>query len=483
MRSGRAPHRSSILSGVTGRDGKLQVIAGMGQSIVMLPADIAATLALRHTHLQAALRDKLRVISVAYLTFPLIDTAATLVGFQLLFSLGMSRASAALGALGMLFLTSFLPYSQHHQENNLMLLCTLLVFLAASRWLSDGRSRWVALAATAAAFNLLIRLPTVLELPCVCLFVALAARKQPKPHPQLSRWKRQVLLIALPILLAGTSIDRLYQYHRFGSFFGTYTALWGREQRAANPSLRPGYPFSGSFAEGFAGPFISRRKSMFMYDPVLLLAIAAAICLRGGPNAQTRALLAAGFLQLLGYIAFHARLEFWHGDFAWGDRYITVPLDLLELVALGVTATAWPALRRMTRAAVAGLCSGALLVQCAAVVFPPGLELVQEMTIGGPMFLLGRRFLNIWLLITDRLADAPHPVPDQPAMFRVAFTPFNFPVSGMHGAHLILAVLWMIGVIAVAICTTWFVRKLTAENSPTQLNAATREQPTACLRQ
>ena len=56
-----------------GRDGRPQAPWGIGQSLVMLPADIAASAAVSFLALPETLAGKVRAALVGYLTFPLIS--------------------------------------------------------------------------------------------------------------------------------------------------------------------------------------------------------------------------------------------------------------------------------------------------------------------------------------------------------------------------------------------------------------------------
>ena len=64
----------------------------IGQSLVMLPADMIATAGLRLTSLTGETYSKLKSAVVGYMIFPLISMLAVLAGFRLLMLLGFSFA-------------------------------------------------------------------------------------------------------------------------------------------------------------------------------------------------------------------------------------------------------------------------------------------------------------------------------------------------------------------------------------------------------
>jgi hypothetical protein len=395
--------------GVRGTGGKLQMNSGMGQSLVMLPGDIVGTTLAAYMHGSSALQRRVRIAAVAYLTFPVIDMTAIVVAFRLLCALGLSIRSSLLGALGLLMLTSFLHYSQCHQENNLMLLCMLTLYWSAAEWLTVSRvSRWVVLGALAAGFNLLIRLPTILDFAGVLSFTALMLRRTRAGGGELLWGKlRPVLAIGLPIFMAAVAIDRLYHFHRFGTFTGTYMNLLAQQQRQLNPALPQTYPFSGSFLIGFLGPFVSINKSIFLFEPTILFGIAGVIRLLPSTSRErlmaTHAILIGAFAQFLIVAAFYAKFAFWSGAVAWGDRYVTASLHLACLVGIGLVAESWATLSFRCRMSIVPICLIALSVQLASVIFLPALETEQEASFGHSVFIIGQRFENIAELFTGQL--------------------------------------------------------------------------------
>ena len=76
---------------------------------------------------------------------------------------------------------------------------------------------------------------------------------------------------ALPVYAVFLLIDRLYQYYRFGSFFNTYVHYFTVERRLQDPSLPANYPFETPFHVGFLGALFAPEKSIFLFDPLLVL--------------------------------------------------------------------------------------------------------------------------------------------------------------------------------------------------------------------
>jgi hypothetical protein len=83
---------------------------------------------------------------------------------------------------------------------------------------------------------------------------------------------------------------------------------------------------------GIAGLLVSSGKGLLWYAPPIILAIIGLPAfLRRLPRVGA-AVLAAGVVN----VVFYARLRFWHGDGAWGPRYLLIVLPWLMLPALPV---------------------------------------------------------------------------------------------------------------------------------------------------
>ena len=89
--------------------------------------------------------------------------------------------------------------------------------------------------------------------------------------------------------------------------------------------------FGGNVLVGLYGLLLSPGKSILLYAPPIAAAAVAAWTL--WRSARSEVVLVAGLT--LSQLALVAPLVFWHGDSAWGPRYLVplVPLLLLPLVA------------------------------------------------------------------------------------------------------------------------------------------------------
>jgi hypothetical protein len=384
--------------GIHGRGGKLQTWYGIGQSLLMLPQDIVGTYIAR-LPVFAAYGDtdpSVRNIFVSYVTNILLAVLTAVVCFRFLRQFGFSQNHAVAGVLALLLCTSHLHYTQNLMENNYIFLLTLTGFSCQYEWLKTGSRRALLLGSAAFGLNLLTRLTTGLDLLAGALFVLLALWFEKHRGRDLWIRCRTYLAIALPVYLGFGLIDRAYQFYRFGTFFGTYVTVFAREARQRDPSLPANYPFETPFHVGFFGALFAPEKSIFLFDPLLILAVLIAIVAWKRFSPPVRAYAIATFLLLVAYVSFYARYTVWSGDFAWGDRYVSTSVELASLLAV-------PLLLRFRRELGNRLWSlGIVLVgisaavQVASLAFWLSLEIYQMMTRDHPTFVIALRIENIF---------------------------------------------------------------------------------------
>src|SRR5207245_2598758 len=151
--------------GVHGRGGKLYDWYGIGQPLLLLPADIVGTFLERLPIFADYNADPtLRNIFVTYATNILISVLTTLVCYRLLALLGFDLAQSVAGVLALLFCTTHLHYTQNMMENNYIMLLTLTGFAFQYEWLRTGSRRALFFGSAALGLNLLTRVTTGLDL-------------------------------------------------------------------------------------------------------------------------------------------------------------------------------------------------------------------------------------------------------------------------------------------------------------------------------
>ena len=161
--------------GVHGRGGRLYDWYGIGQPLLMLPADVIGTYAERLPVFADYNGNdpSVRNIVVSYSTNILISVLTALVCFRFLRWLQFSMNQAVAGVMALLFCTTHLHYTQNMMENNYIMLLTLAGFVFQYEWLRTGGKRALLIGSGALGLNLLTRLTTGLDLLAVASFLLL----------------------------------------------------------------------------------------------------------------------------------------------------------------------------------------------------------------------------------------------------------------------------------------------------------------------
>lgn len=317
---------------------------GIGQSLAQLPLYLIGRIFIKEESSPEVFGPGRNLYLFTSLTGPLLGAAACVLLFLFCLRLGWrTRAAVYLTALfGLGTLTwpfSGLLFSEILQMFSL-LACIYLILTYSQR---GGIARAAAAGfffglAAAAKFMLVLVLPIVLG------YAYLLLRDKDS--------KKQPVFYAgfLPLFAAWMGVTLWYNAARFGSAFEFgYYLLDDRDAL---------FRFSVPLWSGLHGLLLSPGKGLFWYVPC-----AAGACAALGAFARRRpaeAFLCAGLPVVL--ILSYARWNQWHGDYAWGPRFL-VPLMPFLVLPLGAWLHA-PSKRPVLRAAVlAALLAGSVFVQ------------------------------------------------------------------------------------------------------------------------
>jgi hypothetical protein len=382
--------------GLHGRGGRLYSWYGIGQSLLMLPPDLVGTW-IAHWQIFSEYGDDpgVRSIVVSYSTSILVNVLTALFAFRLLRQVRFSVREAMVGTLALLFCTTHLHYTQNMMENNYIMLLTLAGFSFQYEWLRTGSSRALWRGCAALGLNLITRLTTGLDLMMVGFFLLVVLWFEHVPGRELGRRFVAYCKVAAPVYAFFLLIDRIYQFYRFGSFTNTYVPLFAKEQRQIDPTLPVNFPWSTPFHEGVLGPLFKPEKSIFLFDPLLVLGIVLLVMLWKRLSPEVRAYGVTSLLLLLAYIGFYARYTYWAGDFAWGDRYVSTSAELAALLAVPLLVRYRENLQTWVWRGGVVLIIASLVIQLASLAFWLPLEIYQMDTLGHPTFVVALRFKNI----------------------------------------------------------------------------------------
>ncbi len=419
--------------GLHGRNGQIFSWYGIGQSLLMLPADVVATWIARWPIFIGYEDDPaVRSIIVSYSTSILVNVLTALIAFRLLRQFRFSVNEAAAGVLALLFCTTHLHYTQNMQENNYIMLLTLTGFSFQYEWLRTNSGRALLVGSAALGLNLLTRVTTGLDLIAGGVFLLGVLRLERTSSEPISSesdananakrhelGKRTVAYckIAIPVYAFFAIIERLYNFYRFGSLTGTYIPIFARESRLQDPTLPANFPWSTPFHEGVLGALFKPEKSIFLFDPLLVLALILFVLLWKRLSPEVRAYALTSLLLLAAYVSFYARYTYWAGDFSWGDRYVSTAVEMVAMLAVPLLLRYRDYLNEWIRRGAVALIAVSLLIQLASLAFWLPLEIYQMETLGHPTFVIALRFKNItafalgkmdaWGLSTEAMSQDP----------------------------------------------------------------------------
>ena len=383
--------------GIHGRGGKLYDWYGIGQPLLMLPFDVVGTyierLPIFANYSESG--PSVRNIVVVYCTNVLINVLTALVCFRLLRLFQFTTNESIVGVLALLFCTTHLHYTQNMMENNYILLLTLTGFAFQYEWLRTGTKRALLIGSSAFGLNLLTRLTTGMDLLAGGIFLLLILWLERIRAKDLRDRFVVYVKAALPVYAVFLVVDRAYQYYRFGTFFSTYLKVYSDEYHRLNPSLPASFPFETPFPIGFFGPLITPEKSIFLFDPLLVLTIVLAVVAWKRFRPEVKAYVSTAFVLLLAYICFYAKFTVWSGDFAWGDRYVSTAAELAAFISVPLLLRYRLELGEVIWAFGMALIAASAAIQIASLAFWLPLEIYQMETLGHPTFVIALRFKNI----------------------------------------------------------------------------------------
>ncbi|MBV8506499.1 MAG: hypothetical protein JOZ11_11930, partial [Alphaproteobacteria bacterium] len=357
---------------------------------------------------------------VAWLVFIPLNVLTVLACYWLLRLLEIRAHLAALTALAWLLGTTVLPYAQVPFQNNQVLLFVTLSYACVLARARTGKPLYGVLSGAAAGFALLVRATAAIHVLTIGLFLLLSLWVEKERKQAALRALASWAVGFLPLAILG----RLFDFARYGSLWTTGQTVWLQHINsdplfAGLPLLPQGFPFTNDASVGVVGVLFSPAKSVFIYDPLLLPCLIVAWIAWRDLGPYVRGLILLGLLNLALHVAMTSRLDFWHGDGAWGARYHVTSVDLLliPLMALLVRA-AWLRYAPARWGARAILTAG-IAVQAAAVCLPFGVEFLEEVVqLQRPCaqefwdsrldFRLGNRVRNLSCLVTgSNLAGCP----------------------------------------------------------------------------
>lgn len=453
-----------------GGDGRAHYGYGLGQSLAMLPGDVVGTaLGSLARHVDGAPTDpqaRIRRISVAYLTFPLIGMLTALVLRRFLVALGLEDGAAIAAVLLCFVSTRWFDVSQSYQETGLHLLMLLTGMACLLRWRATGRDRHVWCAGAAFAMLPVIRIVTLADIAIACAGFGILQLTEAGPPP----WRRLFGLYArlAACVAVGIAIDRVYQFARFGDWTSTYAGLYFKHvadvrAHGAAPLVGafndPAFPWTTSLADSLPGYVVSPRWGLPWFDGMAVLALYLFARFFRFWGRIERIYMGTAIALLGVYALFYGRYFEPAGWAAWGNRYLEVPAILLSVLGVLLLFRSWSRHAVADRAIALAVCAASTVVQLASGFFYYGLESTQIARGCGSNWMIVQRLRNIATYLHGRMPDSDC----VPANLQWMWDPYVFPAAiaraTLKGAtgRAVLWSLWAGALLVVLLLAGWLV--------------------------
>lgn len=386
---------------------------GIGQSLVMLPADMLGTLVANLIVKNGGSNSeyykyRIRRVVVSYVVFPLIGVFTAYL-LQLFFvALGLDLW-ASISAVGLSFVaTRWLDATRAYQEMGLHFACFLAGGLCLILWRKMRQNVYAWGAGAAFCVVIVTRIISVIDIVIICsaFTILMLVERGMRVWRELFGLYARLLLC----LLVGLFVDRVYHFLRFGEWASTYAGLYFQQvaqirQRSLEP-LRgafndPSFPWTTPIWDGVIGAFVSPKWGVVWFDCMVVLALYLFVRFFRLWDKLTKTYFCAGIIYLVVYAFFYGRYYEPAGWGAWGNRYLEVPAIFLSVLGVFMLFRSWSVQRVADRAVSLILCGASVIVQLASGIFSSSLEIVQLQHGCGSQWIVLQRFRNIATVLRE----------------------------------------------------------------------------------
>lgn len=306
-----AQYSSPLFLGADGRVGGKYCRQELGLALYLVPFyTIGRFVAI-------PLHEPMRSYGIMFVTTMLAMPLASVFTIFLIYSTVKRLTNPQLGLAAVVlfwFASPFSVYAREAMSESLLVLLISLYFFAKIDMLGSKYAGLI----SALAIGLL---PLVKFAYLPLSAVLLAVDYFPGIWKKTPGIAKQILGYAIPLIVV-VAIDLAFNWIRFHQLRPAYSL---NENPLAYYVLNP-----YGFLRGIAGLWLSPTKAIIIYAPIALIGLAAIIKL---PSAYSplkiRAAIVCALITLI-----HAPLTFWHGDGAWGTRYLMPCLPALIICAM-----------------------------------------------------------------------------------------------------------------------------------------------------
>jgi hypothetical protein len=298
---------------IGGRDGRTYSLYGLGWAIIALPFyAIGKVVGGQHPE------------NLVLLLNPLAGAATVTLVFLFSVALGYSRRSSLVVAIFYGLGTFAWPLAKQPFDHVVETLFVLLSVYFMYRQASENTIIRLILSALCLGIAMNTRLVSILALPALLVMMGAGCDAKCSLADNSKVFFRK-MVIFMSVLLPFVGLVLWYNYHRFGSIFET-----GFQLLAARTGIDF---FSGTpLLIGLKGFLASPGKGFFYYSPIAVFFFYTII-----PFYKKHRWTAISFILLIvSYLLFLSGNVYWHGDWAWGPRYLLAitPFIILPIAEL-----------------------------------------------------------------------------------------------------------------------------------------------------
>jgi hypothetical protein len=314
----------------------------------------------------------------SYALDDILGALMAIVFFLLALRLGYSRRVSAILTLIYAFASVAWPDANSYLEHTQVTFFLALAVLLSIVFVQEGmrRRRWVALSALSLGGAFLTRYDTGVLLPLIPLYLAASrvALRKPFIHP---------IDPSSPRNSWGAMLRSAWYARRDNHMLRNVALDWGVYVVALIPALvaagawnyarfgsvtKTGIPptFGEPILQGLSGLVLSPGKGIIWYMPIVFVLPFVVV-----PFYRQHRLIALLFASIVAVeLLLFSNVIYWHGDPAWGPRYIFSTSPFLVL-PLGVVLERWAGLTAWAKRGFVAVVALSFAVQVVGVVSPP----------------------------------------------------------------------------------------------------------------
>lgn len=347
-----------------GTDGRRYSVYGIGQTICMLPFSGMGLALEKLGKLDPRTADLAAQFLASIILFPAIGAALVWLFYRLVLVLGYTKRAGIFSSSVFAFSTMNFHYSVNTQEQTQVALLLVLAVLLMVKYQQQRRFFYAWLFCAALGTCLIFRpASAVMIFP---IYVVAAVSDAFGSHKKNLSKKIGKWLLAGVLGIGGFLMAcGWYNYARFGSVFESgyplamVTALSGHKM------------FESKLLPTLAAMLFSPGKSIFLYNPVLLL---LPVCCYGFYH-KHKAVSAAISCAVIANFLLYGSSTAWAGDYAWSIRYQAAVLPFLILPLVELFNRPFKALAKTV---IISIIAVSCVIQLASAVYNFNLEFVQN---------------------------------------------------------------------------------------------------------